>query len=171
MSGSCVHQKTLQCLPLAPPQLRGLIACVQGRLWYSAALWSWIRLQGKEQYEKVLWEASTSHFTWELHLSWGLHACTLQSYVAGKPAPDWLDFLAWCQTRLIIMGLFDSHSTAGWPWLTSPDLLCSFCSGTGRTVAPVGEVTALYLPCGQPQLTFPCRAACSCCFLTWKKTC
>lgn len=121
MSGSCVPQKTPQPLPPAPPQLRGLIACVQGHLWYSAAVWSWSRLQGKEQYEKELWEASSSHFAWEPYLSWGLHPCTLQNYVAGKSAPDWLDFLAWRQTSLIIMGLLASHSTLGWPWLTSPD--------------------------------------------------
>ena len=99
MSASCVHRKTLQPLPSAPPRLRALIACVQGHLWYSAAVWSWIRLQRKEQYEKELWEASSSYFAWKPHLNWGLHPCTLQSYVAGKPGPEWPDFLAWRQTR------------------------------------------------------------------------
>lgn len=41
------------------------------------------------------------------------------------------------------MYLAGSHQTAGWPWLSSPDLLCSFSLGLG---------TVPSLPCCQHQL-------------------
>lgn len=83
---------------------------------------------------------------------WGLPTWTSQRYIAGKLAYGRLGFLALPQTLFIIMG-FGSRSAVDWLWLTSPDLLCCFGSGTGITSAPEW-VKSQPCTCCQSQHTF-----------------